>query len=86
MISVFCSFLKIDFNFATFQVFGKTSCKFERLQSTEIGFANMLTSSFKNLPESLSTPAALELPIFFIIFKTISSEVLFKQKSSEIKD
>ena len=49
-----------------------------------MGFANMLVSSFKNLPESLSTPAALELSIFFIIFKTFSSQVLLKQKSSEI--
>ena len=34
------------------------------MQTVEIGFANMLPPSFKNLPESLSTPAALELSIF----------------------
>ena len=49
-----------------------------------MGFANMLAPSFKNLPESLSTPVALELSIFVIIFKTFSSEVLLKQKYSEI--
>ena len=54
------------------------------MQSAEISFANMLAPSFKNLPENLSTPAALEVSIFVIIFKNISSEVLFKQKSSKI--
>ena len=49
-----------------------------------MGFVNMLATSFKNLPDSLSTPAALEISIFVIIFKTFSSEVLLKQKSSEI--
>ena len=49
-----------------------------------MGFANMLAPSFKSLPESLSTPAALKLSIFVIIFKTFSSEVLLKQKPSEI--
>ena len=44
----------------------------------------MLAPSYKNLRERLSAPAALELSIFVIIFKTFSSEVLLKQKSSEI--
>ena len=48
-----------------------------------MSFAYMLAPSFKNLPESLSTPAVLELSIFVIIFKTFSSEVLLKQKSSK---
>ena len=74
----------MDFNFATLQACGKTPCELERLQSAEMGFANMLAQSSKNLPESLSTPEALEQLIFFIIFKTFSSEVLLKQKSSEI--
>ena len=43
----------------------------------------MLAPSFKNLPETLSTPASLELSIF-IIFYTFSSEVLFMQISFEI--
>ena len=71
-------------SFRTLQAFEKTSCGIESLQSVEMGFANMLASSFKNLLESLSTPAALELSIFVIIFKTFSSEVLLNQKSSEI--
>ena len=71
-------------SFTTLQAFEKTSCGIESLQSVEMGFANMLASSFKNLLESLSTPAALELSIFVIIFKTFSSEVLLNQKSSEI--
>ena len=76
-------FLKIGFSFATLQASGKTACEIERLNE-EIGFANMLVPSFRNLPETLSTPAALELSIFAIIFKNFSSEVLLKQKSSEI--
>ena len=72
--------LKIGFSLVTLQSLGKTHCEIERLQSAEIGFANILAPSFKNLPESLSTPAALELSIFVIIFKTFSSEVLLKQK------
>ena len=43
----------------------------------------MLAPSFKNLPESLSTPVALELSIFVIILKSVYSEVLLMQKSSE---
>ena len=62
-------FLKIDFSLAILQTFWKTPCEIERLQSAEMGFANMLAPSFKNLPESLSTPAALELSIFTIIFE-----------------
>ena len=62
-------FLKIDFSLAILQTFWKMHCEIERLQSVEMGFANMLAPSFKNLPESLSTPAALELSIFTIIFE-----------------
>ena len=64
------------------QALRKTFCEIERLHGAEIDFANMLTPIFKNLPESQSTPAALELSIYVIDFKT--SEVLFKQKLSEI--
>ena len=70
--SVFWPFLKIGFSFATLQGFEKTPW-------------DSLAPSFKNLPKSLSTPAALKLSIFVIIFKTFSSEVLRKQKSSEIE-
>ena len=62
-------FLKIDFSLAILQTFWKMHCEIERLQSVEMGFANMLAPSFKNLPESLSTQAALELSIFTIIFE-----------------
>ena len=62
-------FLKTDFSLASLQTFWKTPCEIERLHSAEMGFANMLAPSFKNLPESLSTPAALELSIFTIIFE-----------------
>ena len=82
--SVFFSFLKIGFSFATLQALGKIICEIERLQSAEMGFPTMIALSFKKLRESLSTPTALELSIFVIIFKTFSSEVLLKQKSSEI--
>ena len=78
--SVFFPFLKIGFSLAILQALGKTPCEIERLQSAEMGFANMLAASFQNLPESLSIPAALELSIFVITFKTFSSEVLLKQK------
>ena len=43
------------------QALGKIPCEIERLQSAEMGFANMLAPSFKNVPESLSTLAALHL-------------------------
>ena len=40
-----------------------------RLRDCRVGFANMLAPSFKNLPESSSTPAALGLSIVVFIFK-----------------
>ena len=77
-------FFKISFSFATFQALGKMPYKIGKLQSAGMGFANILAPSFKNLPERLSTSAALEFSIFVIIFKKyLSSEVLFKQNSSE---
>ena len=82
--SVLFPFLKIGFSFVTLEAIGKTPCEIERFQSAEMGFANMFAPSSKNLPESLSTPAALELSIFVIIFKTFSLETLRKQKSFEI--
>ena len=51
--SVFFPFLKIGFSLAILQALGKTPCEIERLQSAEMGFANMLAASFQNLPESL---------------------------------
>ena len=59
--SVFFPFLKISFSFATLQALGKTPCEIERLQSAEMDFTDMLSPSFKNLPENVSTPAAREL-------------------------
>ena len=55
-----------------------------RLRDCRVGIANMLAPSFKNLPESSSTPAALGLSIVVFIFKFFSLEVLLKQKLSEI--
>ena len=55
--SVFLLFLKIGFSFATLQALGKTPCEIERLHSVEMVFANMLASSFKILPDSLSSLA-----------------------------
>ena len=65
--SVFFPFFKIGFSFATLQAFEKTPW-------------DSLAPSFKNLPKSLSTPAALKLSMFVTIFKTFSSEVLRKLK------
>ena len=49
----------------------------ERLHISATGFARMTAPSFKNLPGRLSTPAALEISIFFNSFRTISSVVGF---------
>ena len=49
----------------------------ERLHISVTGFPKMTAPSFKNLPGRLSTPAALEISIFFNSFRTISSIVGF---------
>ena len=49
----------------------------ERLHISVTGFVKMTAPSFKNLPGRLSTPASLEISIFFNSFRTISSVVGF---------
>ena len=49
----------------------------ERFHILVIGFAKMTAPSFKNLPERLSIPAALEISIFLNSFRAISSVVGF---------
>ena len=46
------------------------------LQISLIGLDKISVPSFRNLPESLSIPAALEVSVFSIILKTFSSGVL----------
>ena len=68
---VFFPFLNIGFSFSNLRVFEKTPQEIDELQSEGTCFAKISASSFKNLPESLSNPAALEILITYIIFKTI---------------
>ena len=82
--SVFLPLLNIGFSFVTLQAFRKTPREIDRLQRAETGFAKMSVPSFKNLPESLSTPAALELLISCMIFKTCFSVVPTRKKSAVI--
>ena len=49
----------------------------ERLHISVTGFAKMTAPSFNNLPGRLSTPAALEISVFFNSYRTISSVVGF---------
>ena len=61
-------FLKMGLSFEALQKFGKVLKVTERLQISLIDFDTISTSSFKNLPESLSL-----LPVFQILmFRTIS--------------
>ena len=55
-------FLKMGLSFEAFQKFGKVLKVTERLQISLIDFGTISTSSFKNLPESLSL-----LPVFQIL-------------------
>ena len=60
----------------------KTPWDIDKLQISHIGLDKISAASRKNRPVSL--PAALDISIFKIIFKTLFSEVLFKQKSFAI--
>ena len=75
--SILDPFLNIGFNFASLYGSGKILDFMERLHILVTGFAKMTASSFKNLPARLSTPAALEITIFFYSFRTISLVVGF---------
>ena len=81
---VFFPFLNIGFSFSNLRVFEKTPQEIDELQSEGTCFAKISASSFKNLPESSSNPAALEILITYIIFKTIFSVVSTRQKSAVI--
>ena len=63
---------------------GKTPREIDILQRAETGFARMSAPSFKNLPDSLSTPVALELLISCMIFRTCSPVVPTRLKSAVI--
>ena len=80
--SVFLPFF--NFSFGTFRALGKTPREIDRLQREESGFARMSAASFKNLPKSSPAPAALELLISWMIFKTCFSVVPTRQKSTVI--
>ena len=53
-------FLKNGLAFAILQLLGNEFGLIERLQSWEIGLAKISTPSFRNLPDKLSMPAALD--------------------------
>ena len=55
----------MGFSFATLQAFGKTPCEIERLQSTEMGFANMLAPSFKKPTGKSHCVKSVQKQIFF---------------------
>ena len=75
--SILAPFLNIGFNFASLQGLGKIFDFMERLHISVTRFAKMTAQSFKNLAGRLSTPAALEILIFFNGFRKISSVVGF---------
>ena len=53
-------FLKRGLTLAILQLLGKELSLIERLQSWDIGRAKTWAPSFKNLPDKLSMPAALD--------------------------
>ena len=65
--SILGPFLYIGFNFASLHGSGKIFDFMERLHILVTGFVKMTAPSFRNLPEILSTPAALEISIFLIV-------------------
>ena len=71
----FLSILNMGFSFTTSQAFGKTLQEINRLQSAETSFAKLPPPSFITLLKHCShfhliAPAALELLISCMIFKT----------------
>ena len=53
-------FLKCGLTFATLQLPGNELSLIERLQSWDIGFAKISAPTFRNLPDKLSMPTALD--------------------------
>ena len=67
--------------FAILQLLGNKLSLIERLQSWEIGLAKTSAPSFRNLPDKLSMPAALDgfKPFkIFNIFSDVSENPKFK--------
>ena len=75
-------FLRNGFSLAILQSFGKKPEEMEILHISAIGFARMFASSFKNLPEILSIPAAFEISIHCKIPQTLFSVVKVRLKLS----
>ena len=55
--------MKIGLTFASLKALGNLFKDIERLQISLIGLTRALAPSFRNLPESLSIPAAFEVSI-----------------------
>ena len=68
-------YLKSGLIFAILQLLGNELRLIERLQSWEIGLAKISAPSFRNLPDKLSMPAALDGFKPFKIFNIFSGDV-----------
>ena len=75
-------FLKSGLTFAILELLGNKLSLTERLQSWEIGLAKILAPSFRNLPNKLSIPVALDGFKLFKIFNIFSGDV---SKTSKFK-
>ena len=73
-------FLYNGFNLAILQSLGKSPEEMQVLHIFSIGFARIFAPSFKNLPETLSIPAAFEMSINSKTSKTFLSVVKFRLK------
>ena len=71
--SVFEPFLKRGFNLAGLHLLGKVDSFIDKLQISVIGVTRMDEPSLRNLPATLSNPAALVVLMLCKHFKTISS-------------
>ena len=68
-------FIKKGLTFATLQLLGNEFSLIERLQSLETGLAKISALPFRNLPDKLSMPAALDGVKPFKIFNIFSVDV-----------
>ena len=75
-------FLYKGFNLAILQSLGKSPEEMEVLHISAIGFARIFATSFKNLPQILSIPAASEMSINCKISKTLFFVVKVRLKRS----
>ena len=75
-------FLYIGFNFANLQESGDFPEVIDRLQKSVIGLAKAFAPSFKEQPDRLSKPAALDTLVFFKIVKMVFSETVARLKES----